>query len=176
MLIGYGGEQDYDSEGGDDIIDGDAYLNVRISVRDAANSAVEIESVDTMAGVQARVLAGTINPGQLRIVREILTPANGSAVDTAQFTDIAANYTVTTIPLGAALGSSGSTTTVVHTGAGIDGTDTLRNVDRLQFSDTVAPGTPTIGAATATATATAGDGQATVNWIPAAAAPPPASR
>jgi len=106
VLIDYGGEQDYDSEGGDDIIDGDAYLNVRISVRDAANSAVEIESVDTMAGVQARVLAGTINPGQLRIVREILTPANGSAVDTAQFTDIAANYMVTTTPLGAALGSS----------------------------------------------------------------------
>ena len=159
IIMGGAGSDLIEGRGGDDIIDGDAYVNVRISVRDAANSAVELESVDTMAGVQARVLAGTIKPGQLRIVREVLTPGNGTAVDTAVFTGAAADYTVTTTPLGAALGSSGSTTTVVHDGAGIDGTDTLRNIERLQFSDTVAPGTPTAVAAVA------GNAEATVNWV-----------
>ena len=41
---------------------------------------------------------------------------------------------------------------------GTDGTDTVRNVEFLQFSDTVAPSAPVIGSATA------GAGQATVRW------------
>ena len=166
IILGGAGSDTIEGRGGDDIIDGDAYLNVRISVRDAVDSAVQLETVDTMAGVQARVLAGTIKPGQLRTVREILTPANGSAVDIAQFSDVAANYTVTTTPLGAALGSSGSTTTVVHNGAGVDGTDTLRNVERLLFSDSVVPGVPAIGLAVA------GNAQATVNWTASAVGVP----
>ena len=166
IILGGAGSDLIEGRGGNDIIDGNAYLNVRISVRDAVNSALQLETVDTMAGVQARVLAGTIKPGQLRTVREILTPANGSAVDIAQFSDVAANYTVTTTPLGAALGSSGSTTTVVHNGAGVDGTDTLRNVERLLFSDSVVPGVPAIGLAVA------GNAQATVNWTASAVGVP----
>ena len=41
---------------------------------------------------------------------------------------------------------------------GVDGTDTIRNIEFLQFSDTVLPNAPVIG------TATAGAGQATVRW------------
>jgi hypothetical protein len=150
IIIGGAGSDLIEGRGGDDIIDGDAYLNARISVRSATNPNLEIETVDTLAGVQARVLAGTINPGQLRIVREILTPANGTAIDIAVFSDVEENYTVT---------EAGGVTTVVHSGGTqVDGTDTLRNIERLVFSGSLAPAAP------AAPTATAGDGAATVNF------------
>ena len=58
--------------------------------------------------------------------------------------------------------------TVAHVGGtAIDGIDTVRNVERLQFADqtvnVVAPGAPTIGAVTA------GNARATVNFTPPAA-------
>ena len=48
---------------------------------------------------------------------------------------------------------------MVHArGSGADGTDTIRNIERLQFADVVPPSAPT------SVTAVAGDGQATVGW------------
>ena len=91
----------------------------------------QIDSVETLAGVSARLLAGTVNPGQLRIVREIQTPVNGTAVDTAVFSGPRADYDIT---FGA------TATTVVHArGTALDGTDTLRNIEQLQFSDRTIP-------------------------------------
>ena len=106
--------------------------------------------------LQEAVFAGTVDPGNIVAVREILTGSGGS--DRAVFTGPQADYTVTTTPAGATLGSAGSTTTVVDN-VGADGTDTVRNIELLQFSDTVAPNAPVIGTATAAA------GQATVNWM-----------
>ncbi len=121
-------------------------------MRDANNPATEIESVDTLRGVQARILAGTLNPGQLRIVREILTPANGTSTDTAVFTGPRANYTI---------GTDGSFLTVTDD-VGTDGTDRLRNIEALRFSDQTftvrSPDAPT------GVTATAGNAQASVTW------------
>ncbi|MDQ0821165.1 Ca2+-binding RTX toxin-like protein [Arthrobacter sp. V4I6] len=171
ILLGGGGSDLMEGRGFDDIIDGDAYFNVRLSVRtDAAVAATEIGSATGMTTqylrdgdgaltgptLQEAVFAGTVDPGNIVAVREILTGSGGT--DTAVFSDVRANYTVTTTPVDAALGSPGSVTTVVHNGAGIDGTDTLRNVEVLQFSDSVAPNAPAIG------TATAGNGRATVNF------------
>ncbi|MET3920710.1 fibronectin type III domain-containing protein [Arthrobacter sp. UYEF20] len=68
-----------------------------------------------------------------------------------------ANYTVTTTGGDGTLGSPGSTTTVVDN-VGTDGTDTLRNIEFLQFADTVLPNAPVIGVATA------GNGRATATW------------
>lgn len=131
---------------------------MRISVRDAAGTS-ELKTVDTMAGVQAEVLAGTVNPGQLRMVREILTPANGTAVDTAVFSGASSEYTIT---------GSGASVTVAHTaGTGLDGTDTVRNVELLQFTDRTVSTTPpasTAPAAPTAVTAVAGDASATVSW------------
>ena len=106
ILMGGAGTDLIEGRGGDDVIDGDAQLNVRISVRSGVTEpTTQIDSVETLAGVSARLLAGTINPGQLRIVREIQTPANGTAVDTALFSGPRANYNIT---FGA------TATTVVH--------------------------------------------------------------
>jgi hypothetical protein len=74
------------------------------------------------------------------------------------FSGLTRDYVVSTAGGDGTLGSAGSTTTVVDN-RGNDGTDTLRNIERLQFSDIVAPGTPT------TVSAVAGNGQATVDWV-----------
>ena len=70
-----------------------------------------------------------LNPGQLEMVREILydtTPAND--VDTAVFTGLSTDYTITTDALGRI--------TVVDSVAGRDGTDQLLHFEQMRFSDT----------------------------------------
>ena len=168
ILLGGLGSDTLEGRGADDILDGDRYLTVRISVRDDAG--VEIGSADLMernyqAGnthtLAQDVATGVIDPGNLVAVRQLITPAAGQTAgnrDSAVFSDIQANYTVTTTGGTGLLGSPGSTTAVVHNGAGVDGTDTLRNIERLVFSDTIAPSAPVIGLAVA------GIAQATVNW------------
>lgn len=168
ILIGGLGSDKIEGRGGNDVIDGDRYLRVRISVRD--NAGGEIGTTDLMERqyqtgnpltLAAAVAAGVVNPGNLVAVREIITPTALEAAgnrDVAVFSDVQANYTVTTTGGDGTMGSPGSVTTVVHNAAGIDGTDTLRNIEFLQFSDTVAPNAPAIGVATA------GNGQATVNF------------
>jgi hypothetical protein len=89
----------------------------------------------TGATLQEAVFAGTVNPGNIVAVREILTGSGGT--DSAVFTGLEADYTVTTTGGDGTLGSPGSTTTVTDN-AGTDGTDTVRNVERLVFADTVA--------------------------------------
>ena len=181
VLLGGAGSDLIEGRGADDIIDGDAYLSLRLSVRtNPSDPATEIGSAsitgtnqsamasqylsDGAGGLsgptlQEAVFAGTVDPGDIVAVREILQGSGGT--DSAVFTNAEADYTVTTVPVGAAVGSPGSTTTVVDN-VGTNGTDTLRNIERLVFSDTVAPSVPIIG------TATAGNAQATVNWTPAA--------
>jgi Ca2+-binding RTX toxin-like protein len=181
ILLGGGGSDLLEGRGANDIIDGDRYLGVRLSVRtDPNNAATEIGSASIEAPgqsamtsrylkdangnltgptLQEAVFAGTVNPGNIVAVREILTGSGGT--DSAVFTGPEADYTVTTTGGDGTLGSPGSTTTVTDN-VGTDGTDTVRNVERLVFADTVAPSAPVIGAATA------GNGQATVNFIPAA--------
>ena len=84
IILGGDGSDIIEGRGGDDLIDGDRSLNVRISVRDGRRDnadrgsrtgvilGAEIDSVDSMTDLTARVFAGEINPGQLVIVREIL--------------------------------------------------------------------------------------------------------
>jgi hypothetical protein len=118
---------------------------------DPNNPATEVRSANSMQELQADVFAGTVNPGNIVIVREIVAGSGGT--DTAVFSDLRANYTVTV---------NNGVTTVAHTGGTqTDGVDTLRNIETLQFSDGVAAATP---AAPAIGTATAGDTTATVSW------------
>ncbi|MBP2216350.1 peroxidase family protein [Arthrobacter sp. CAN_C5] len=178
ILLGGAGSDLLEGRGADDLIDGDAYLSVRLSVRNAAgeeigSAGVEGPGQSAMASqylsdvngnltgptLQQDVFAGKVNPGNIVVIREVLSPANGTSVDIAQFSDLEANYDVTTIPTGAALGSPGSVTTVVHArGTQADGTDTVRNVEELRFSDFGTPAAPVIG------TATAANASATVSW------------
>jgi Ca2+-binding RTX toxin-like protein len=127
ILLGGSGSDILEGRGGDDIVDGDKWLNVRISVRQNIDgTGPQIATFDSMRDLMPLMLAGTYNPGQLVAIREVLTGAAG--YDTAVFSDIRANYTVTT---------TAGVTTVVHNNAGLDGTDRLTNVERLQFADQV---------------------------------------
>ncbi|MFI7372279.1 peroxidase family protein [Actinoplanes sp. NPDC049668] len=146
ILLGGAGNDTIEGRGGDDVIDGDRYLNVRLSVRDADGK--ELRTVGSMAQLQADVFAGRVNPRDIVTVREILTaPAAGQ--DTAVFSGLRDEYAVT--PVDDALIVSGP-----------DGTDTLRNIERLAFADqTVEVTAPT---AYAGVSALAGDASATVVW------------
>ncbi len=170
VVLGGAGSDLMEGRGADDVLDGDRYLHVRLSVRtNPADAGTEIGSTDLMerpykAGdpttLQQAVFAGTVDPGDIVIVREILADPAATDVDTAQFSGPRADYDVTT---------TGSVTEVVHArGAATDGTDTLRNVERLRFSDTeistpaeVVPAAP---AAPTGISAVGGDGSATVTF------------
>ena len=100
IILGGEGSDTIEGRGGDDFIDGDAYLHV---------------------GLTARVAGGDI-------IREIRTPAAGTDIDTAVFSDAIANYDITN--------NGDGTHTVAHArGTQTDGTDTLRHIERLSFTD-----------------------------------------
>jgi hypothetical protein len=86
----------------------------------------EIASFDNMSPLVPLMLNGTYNPGQLQIVREILT-ATGPDFDTALFSGNRVDYTV--------VENANGTVTVTDSVAGRDGIDTLSNIERLQFAD-----------------------------------------
>ena len=145
ILLGGGGADTIEGRGADDIIDGDKALAVRISVRDHADRSKEIGSTDLMEHqylrdangaltgptLQAAVFAGTVDAGDLVVVREIVTPP-ATGPDTAVFSGPRSNYTIAIGP---------SKVTVTQTGADVvgqkisDGIDTLTNIERLRFSD-----------------------------------------
>lgn len=127
ILLGGPGSDLLEGRGGNDLIDGDAYLNVRLTATDGAGQPVNASRVGDLA---IGVFGGDIDPGSIKIVREIVTSAPGASCDTAQFSDIRANYAITT--------NANGTATVSHSsGLGIDGVDTVRNVERLKFADKV---------------------------------------
>ncbi|MEQ1535734.1 MAG: peroxidase family protein [Burkholderiaceae bacterium] len=136
IIIGGAGNDTIKGNLGNDILDGDAWLNVRISVRSATNPAIELFSVDSLNEISARLLSGEINPGQLTIVREILQSNTAATdVDTAVYNGNRSEYSL--------VRNADGSLTVTHTpvvvgggGAVIDdGTDTIRNFERLQFTD-----------------------------------------
>lgn len=174
ILLGGKGSDLLQGNGGDDILDGDRWLNVRISVL-SQTTGLQIATVDSLkhtfttaevAGNPATaswagkslfelLISRTVVPTQLSITREILIGNAVGDVDTAQFNDVFANYTVTR-------NTNGSVTVVHNTLSNVvdpltgnalvsDGTDTLYNIERLRFSDReinlsnrLATGVPTI--------------------------------
>ncbi|MDM0019124.1 peroxidase family protein [Variovorax saccharolyticus] len=127
IILGGAGSDIIEGRGGDDIINGDAWLNVRIAVTGHVPQPGQpvITSVDSMKDLVPYMLSGEINPSQLSIVREIRM-SDTPDFDTVSFSGPLANYSVFT-------GIDGVTT--VSDNVGTDGTDTLRNVERLQFGD-----------------------------------------
>lgn len=147
ILLGGGGDDVLEGRGGNDIIDGDRYMSIRLSIRtNAADASTEIGSATSMTAqyqrnvdgaltgptLQQAVFAGTVDPANIIVVREILSSAEGT--DSAVFSDLEANYTITTTGGDGTMGSPGSVTTVTHNG-GEDGTDTLHNIETLVFGD-----------------------------------------
>jgi Ca2+-binding RTX toxin-like protein len=184
ILLGGGGSDDITGRGADDVIDGNKSLHVEISVRNHDNTAIEVGHTDLMEGqylrdaagnltgptLQAAVNNGDVDPGDLRVRREIVdAPATDAGVDTAVFLGPRSSYTITsgtggaitveqTGPLGAAVGT-------IPAQKVSDGIDTLTNIEQLKFQDqTVVLGPPS---APSGVSATAASTQATVSWTAA---------
>ena len=125
ILLGGPGSDIIEGRGGNDLIDGDAWLNVRITATDRLGNPVQ---ANRMSDIQAAMLNGDIDPGTVQVVREILTTPGDLSCDTAQFTDSRLNYSI--------VQNANGTFTVSHLGGlGVDGVDTVRNVERLKFAD-----------------------------------------
>ena len=140
IILGGNGSDLIEGRGGDDLIDGDKWINVRIAVYapgDVNHTGPEIASFDSMVDMIPFMLDRTYNPGQLKAVREILpgTSTGGAAFDTAIFSGLQSEYTVTQDTRGTA-NLADDVWTVTDTVAGRDGTDTLLHIERLQFADT----------------------------------------
>ncbi len=133
ILLGGPGSDIIEGRGGNDFIDGDAWLNVRLVAVDNAGNTI---LANKMSDLQVAMLNGTIDPGNVHVVREILTTPGDTSCDTAVFTDSRLNYSITA--------NANGTWTVAHLGGlGVDGVDTLRNIERLKFADKwVAIGAP----------------------------------
>ena len=142
IILGGAGTDIIEGRGGDDIIDGDRWLNAELQVGTTRYPGVNNVYVPGTSNVcttacapTLRLLAaqGTVNPGAISIVRTINTPPAGTFVDTAVFSGLLAEYDIV-------LNANGSVT-VTHidpddpTVVGIDGIDTLWNIERLTFAD-----------------------------------------
>jgi Ca2+-binding RTX toxin-like protein len=126
IILGGDGNDLIEGRGGDDIIDGDRWLNVRLQATDVNNNVI---SADSMTQLQAAAFAGQINPGSIRVVREILTADGAGDIDTAVFSGARANYTISA--------PDSQRRIIITDTVGTDGSDTVRNVERLQFADQV---------------------------------------
>src|SRR6056297_1874909 len=111
---------------------------------DPADPTVELRSINSLFEISNELLDGSISPGQLQIVREILDAGQEGDVDTAVYFDVRANYNIRT--------NADGSVTVDHIAppaegafidpingqpnvAGGDGTDRLTNVEILRFAD-----------------------------------------
>jgi Ca2+-binding RTX toxin-like protein len=153
IILGGAGSDRIEGRGGDDVIDGDRWLDVRLETTTG-------QTFTDLAALRDAALAGTVDPGNVVTVREIRDPLTTAGdVDTATFSDVRANYTVTT---------AGAVTTVTHHPVPVpggevpvnDGTDTLRGIERLIFADAIVPAQPD----DLVVTTNAGDRSATITW------------
>jgi Ca2+-binding RTX toxin-like protein len=131
IILGGDGSDRIIGRGGDDIIDGDKWLDVQIGVfapGDTEHAGPPLELHNSMTTLAARMFSGAINPGQLSIVRTIRTDTTTGDIDTAVFSGARAEYDIDF--------NADGTITVSHVdGLATDGTDTVRNVERLEFAD-----------------------------------------
>ena len=153
ILLGGAGNDTIQGRGGDDIIDGDKELNVRISIRSVANPALEIATVQSLSDITADLHDRIVSPSQLVVVREITTTGVSADVDTAVYQNLRANYTITRVA-----GTTDTWTVTDNTAAGTaangltlnDGIDTVSGIEQLQFADQIVtlPRPATVGAVT----------------------------
>ncbi|MDR6631554.1 Ca2+-binding RTX toxin-like protein [Phyllobacterium sp. 1468] len=137
IILGGDGSDAITGNAGDDIIDGDKYLDVQIAVYaagDTEHTGTPIAVHKSMTTLAASMFNGSINPGQLGILRTIKNSnddvdSDGIAdVDRAIFSGARDEYDIDF--------NTDGTITVAHTGGlATDGTDTIRNVEILDFTD-----------------------------------------
>ncbi len=158
ILLGGAGSDLMRGNGGDDILDGDRWLNVRIRITEPGADNTPANEIGTIESLQHvfpsdhgnaawagkslfdLLVSRTIVPSQMHIVREIVTDGvSAQDTDIAAFNDVLANYTISFNPDGSITVTHDTVSVVVDplTGRNLvsDGVDTLRNVEVLRFAD-----------------------------------------
>ncbi len=166
ILLGGAGSDSIFGKAGNDIIDGDRWLNIRIEVHADKNDSTSPlvtnlasvgadGSIDSLAEIREDLMNRVINPGQLKIVREIITDgALATDNDTAVYAGNRSDYTVTRNANGTVTVVDNVLTPILVPGPvtgvlvpdallGNEGTDTLSNIEFLRFTNRDAAGVPT---------------------------------
>jgi hypothetical protein len=129
LLMGGPGGDMIESRAGDDFLDGDAYLRVRLEAGGTF--------YDSAAQLEAAVFAGTINPGTINIARDIVVdppntdPAAPPEIDTAVYEWERSTYDI--VDLGD--GYYEVINLVGNDGDPVEGNDVIRNFEVIQFGD-----------------------------------------
>ncbi|MCX6433719.1 MAG: IPT/TIG domain-containing protein [Actinobacteria bacterium] len=135
ILIGGSGGDTLEGRGGDDLIDGNAYLTAQLSVPNGPSQpnagpggftpgrSLVASLGELLGGVStnARILAGEVNPADLFAVKTIVPNTGDAGIDVAVFSGSQVDYTFTQGPGGTTLLS------------GPDGNDVLRNIEQVKF-------------------------------------------
>ena len=126
IILGGLGSDLIEGRGGDDIIDGDLWLNVQLGVLNLATPDANDFSrqVDSLHALKSDVFSSALNPGNIRIVRAIVNSGSAGS-DVALFSGPVGNYTIT--------GPDAAGIVTVVDNVGLDGTDRLRNIETLRF-------------------------------------------
>ncbi|TWT01670.1 peroxidase family protein [Reyranella sp. CPCC 100927] len=132
IILGGDGSDTIMGRAGDDIIDGDRWLDVRIGVFNldvnGQRVGAPIETHASMTTLADRMFSGEINPAQLSIVRDIKIDTTAGDIDIARYQGNRSEYAFGTTAAGEV--------TVTHiVEDSLDGSDRLRNIERLQFLD-----------------------------------------
>jgi beta-lactam-binding protein with PASTA domain len=119
IILGGRGADLLEGRGGNDIIDGDAWLNVQLQ-------APGRPAVDSLHAYKEDVFAGLLNPGAISIVRSIVDDNNDGG-DVAVFSGARTEYIIDLVGPGVFR--------VTHVGGtASDGIDIVRNVETLRFA------------------------------------------
>jgi Ca2+-binding RTX toxin-like protein len=135
ILLGGGGSDIVGGRGGDDLMDGDHWLDVQIRVD---SPTLGTFYVDRMAEIQARMFTREIKPSELSIHREIRDGNVAGDVDVAEFRGLLEEYQIEGyIPeWGIAIDQDGDGwISITDTVVGRDGVDRLKNFERALFND-----------------------------------------
>lgn len=131
IILGGDGSDTIMGRAGDDIIDGDKWLDVQIGVfapGDTNHTGTPIALHNSMTTLANSMFSGAINPGQLAIVRSIKTDTTAGDIDVARFQGLKNEYAFSATADGQVI--------VSHTiEDAVDGTDRLRNIEQLRFGD-----------------------------------------
>ncbi len=150
IILGGDGSDRIQGNGGDDIIDGDKWLNVRIGIMSGFNDngptgteiagnpniksmtslvTLVVNGASVTKTLAAWMFEGRINPGQLQIIREITAAGadNLADTDTAIFRGDRGEYAFSATTDGQVI--------VTHAVEdAIDGSDRLRNIEKVEFA------------------------------------------
>jgi Ca2+-binding RTX toxin-like protein len=165
ILLGGAGSDVLYGKAGNDIIDGDRWLNVRLEVHANTDGTGPLVtnlasvgadgSIDSLNEIKSDLLAGRINPGQLQIVREIITTgATAANTDVVMYAGSRSDYTIVANANGTITITDNVTTRILvndpfggppafDTLLGNEGTDTLSNIEIARFTNRDANGVPT---------------------------------